>query len=180
MRWNESGCDPPAFCPPLPSESGSTPAGREFNLAAPDQVERTEITNGNAMASEQNSDPNSQPSDSAASGGADREGLAASSASASTIGSASASTPAARNVPESLSTDREMLEFDLAVEVLYYKSRGAWFASLHRWAMLGAIVFGSAAAAQVVNVKLCGMLAVLSAAIDLAFNIPERRPKTLR
>jgi len=130
------------------------------------------------MASEQDPNPATQPSHSAT----HREGLAAISASSSTGAEAPAPTAvasAAANVPTTLNADPETIEFELAVEVLYHKSRGAWFEGLHRWAMFGVIVFGSAAVAQVVNVKLCGMLAVLSATIDLAFNVPERARQNL-
>jgi len=126
------------------------------------------------MASEQDPNPTTQTSRSAASG-AGYEELAAVSASAST----GAGAATAAKVPTTLGADPETIEFELAVEVIYQKSRGAWFEGLHRWAMLGAIVFGSAAAAEVVNVKLCGMLAMLSAGIDLAFNVPERARRSL-
>lgn len=130
------------------------------------------------MASEQGPNSATQTPCSAA----DREGLAALSAGAPSGADSSAPAPVAStavNAPTTLSSDPATIEFELAVEVLYHKSRGAWFEGLHRWAMFGAIVFGSAAAAQVVNVKLCGMLAVLSATIDLAFNVPERARQNL-
>ena len=73
-----------------------------------------------------------------------------------------------------LSADPVGLEFYLAVEVHYHRSRQAWFAGAHRWTMFFTILFGTAAAAQIVTPLFTGLLAAATAAADLCFDFTGR------
>jgi len=82
--------------------------------------------------------------------------------------------PAAPAAVTTLSADSADLEFYLAVEVHYHRSRQAWFAGMHRWTMFFTILFGTAAAAQVVTPLFTGLLAAAAAAADLCFDFTGR------
>jgi hypothetical protein len=88
---------------------------------------------------------------------------------------AAGSSPSAASAPAA-STLRAVaadLEFYLAVEIHYHRARQAWLSAAHRWMMFIAILFGSGAATAVAP-ALCGLLAALTAAADLAFDFPGR------
>jgi hypothetical protein len=65
-------------------------------------------------------------------------------------------------------------EFQIATEVLYHGSRQAFFAGAHRWMMFLAIGFGASAAVSIWGEHICGFLAALTAAADIAFDITGR------
>lgn len=116
----------------------------------------------------------SAASASAATGGnteAWREGLAASEAGCTTAEAAEA---AAAAPVTTLSANAADLEFYLAVEVHYHRSRQAWLAAAHRWTMFFAILFGTAAASQLFPPLVAGLLVAGAAAADLCFDFMGR------
>jgi hypothetical protein len=64
-------------------------------------------------------------------------------------------------------------EFRLAAEVLYHGARMAFLSGAHRWMMFAAIVFGAGAATAIAPV-ICGLLAMATAAADIAFDFTGR------
>ncbi len=72
-----------------------------------------------------------------------------------------------------LSADAKDLEFYLAVEVHYHRSRQAWLSAAHRWMMFVAILFGTAAAAQLFPM-FAGFSVACAAAADLCFDFVGR------
>ncbi len=65
-------------------------------------------------------------------------------------------------------------DFQIAAEVLYHGARRDFFLGAHRWAMFLAIVFGASAATAFGAEKLCGLLAAVAAAADMAFDFVGR------
>lgn len=61
-------------------------------------------------------------------------------------------------------------EFGIAVDVIYHRARAGWLKWCHRALLFGAVMFGSAAATDVANAKLCAIVAAALAALDMAFD----------
>jgi len=101
-------------------------------------------------------------------------GLASEAASAAAHRTETAEGAPAAPAVTTLSADPAVLEFYLAVEVHYHRSRQAWFAGMHRWTMFFTILFGTAAAAQVITPLLIGLLVASFAAADLCFDFTGR------
>jgi hypothetical protein len=95
-------------------------------------------------------------------------GPACSAAAAGTTASAPTRTIAATST-STLTADPADLEFYLAVDVIYHRSRAGFLAARHRWFMFFTIVFGSSAVAGG-QAGLFGLLAAAFGAADLCFD----------
>lgn len=73
--------------------------------------------------------------------------------------------------PETLSSDRDTLEFDLAVGVIYHRSREAWFRGLHRGVLFLTTVLGAGTVATVIPPSITGVAIAALGAFDLASNL---------
>ena len=62
------------------------------------------------------------------------------------------------------------VEFNVAVDVIYHRNRAGWLLGFHRVLMFATIMFGSVAATDVANAKICAVLAAACAAFDLVFD----------
>lgn len=83
-----------------------------------------------------------------------------------------ASTTPTEARPEEVMVDprADDFEFNIAVDVIYHRDRAAWLTWAHRILLLGAIIFGSVAATDLSNPKVCAILAAVCAALDIVFD----------